>query len=80
MQNEVADALSDESIKTIVSAMNGLPDDVLSYVMAYTEASCLRFCLFFSFLVDFLYAAVVFVWYPTLVIIWFVSHLLPENV
>lgn len=39
VQNEVADALSDESIKTIVNAMNGLPDDVMSYVMAYTEAS-----------------------------------------
>ena len=46
MQNEMADALSDEAIKTIISAMNGLPDDVLSYVMAYTKASCFRFFLF----------------------------------
>lgn len=35
-ENELADALTDEAIKTIISAMNGLPDDVMSYVMAYT--------------------------------------------
>lgn len=39
VQNEMADALTDESIKTIVSAMNDLPDDVMSYVMAYTPVS-----------------------------------------
>lgn len=32
----MADALSDEAKITIASAMNGLPDDVLAYVMAYT--------------------------------------------
>lgn len=36
VQNEVADALSDEAKITIASAMNGLPEDVLAYVMAYT--------------------------------------------
>ncbi|CAM9785928.1 unnamed protein product [Ectocarpus sp. 6 AP-2014] len=36
VQNEVADALSDEAKITIASAMNGLPEDILAYVMAYT--------------------------------------------
>lgn len=35
-QNEVSDSLSDEAKETIISAMNSLPDDVMSYVMAYT--------------------------------------------
>lgn len=37
--NEAAEALGDEAKKTIAAAMNGLPDDVLAYVMAYTPAS-----------------------------------------
>lgn len=36
VQNEIADALTDEAIRTIISTMNGLPDDVMAYVMAYT--------------------------------------------
>ncbi|CAM9353419.1 unnamed protein product, partial [Hapterophycus canaliculatus] len=36
VENELAAALSDEAKKTIASAMNGLPDDVMKYVMAYT--------------------------------------------
>lgn len=36
VQNELAGALTDKAVKTIISAMNTLPDDVLSYVMAYT--------------------------------------------
>lgn len=42
VQNELADMLSEESIKTIISALNGLPDDVTSYIMAYTEVRGLR--------------------------------------
>lgn len=42
VQNEMADALTDESIKTIVSAMNDLPEDVMSYVLAYTPVSVVR--------------------------------------
>lgn len=42
VQNEMADALTDGSINTIVSAMNDLPDDVMSYVMAYTPVSVVR--------------------------------------
>lgn len=36
VQNELADALTDKAVKAIISAMNSLPDDILSYVMAYT--------------------------------------------
>lgn len=39
VENEIAAALSDEAKKTIASAMNGLPDDVMKYVMAYTAVS-----------------------------------------
>lgn len=38
-ENEVADSLSEAARKTIADAMNGLPDDVMAYVMAYTPAS-----------------------------------------
>lgn len=37
MDNELSDMMSEEAVKTIISAMNNLPDDVMSYVMAYTE-------------------------------------------
>lgn len=39
VQNEAAESLSEEAKKTIADAMNGLPDDVMAYVMAYTPAS-----------------------------------------
>lgn len=39
VENEIAAALSDEAKKTIASAMNELPDDVMKYVMAYTPVS-----------------------------------------
>eukprot|EP00752_Nemacystus_decipiens_P002440 g2297.t1 len=36
VQNEVADSLGEAARRTIADAMNGLPEDVMAYVMAYT--------------------------------------------